>query len=169
MRVVIVIPARFGSTRLPGKPLLDILGKPMIQHVVERARAVGSAHQVVVATDDERIAEKVRSFGGEALMTDPDHASGTDRLSEVMAKVPGDLFVNIQGDEPWVRPEDIEKLIVGMLADESVAVGTLCHRLPAREARNPNAVKVVLADNGDALYFSRAPIPYPRVNDSEAV
>jgi 3-deoxy-manno-octulosonate cytidylyltransferase (CMP-KDO synthetase) len=169
MRVVIVIPARFGSTRLPGKPLLDILGKPMIQHVVERARAVGSAHQVVVATDDERIAEKVRSFGGEALMTDPDHASGTDRLSEVMAKVPGDLFVNIQGDEPLVRPEDIEKLIVGMLADESVAVGTLCHRLPAREARNPNAVKVVLADNGDALYFSRAPIPYPRVNDSEAV
>jgi 3-deoxy-D-manno-octulosonate 8-phosphate phosphatase (KDO 8-P phosphatase) len=168
MRVVIVIPARFGSSRLPGKPLADILGKPMIQHVVERASTVTSAHHVIVATDDERVAGAVCSFGGNALMTDPDHASGTDRLVEVMAKIAGDLYVNIQGDEPLVRPEDIEKLVAGMLADESVTVGTLCHRMSAWEARNPNAVKVVLADNGDALYFSRAPIPHPRENDCRA-
>ncbi|RQW87478.1 MAG: 3-deoxy-manno-octulosonate cytidylyltransferase, partial [Geobacter sp.] len=169
MNVVIVIPARFGSSRLPGKPLADILGKPMIQHVYERACAVRTAQRVVVATDDERVAETVRSFGGAALMTDPDHSSGTDRLVEVMEKVPADLYINIQGDEPLVRPEDIEKLIAGMLVDDSVAVGTLCHTLPAGEAHNPNAVKVVLDDNGDALYFSRAPIPFPRDDDYTGV
>ncbi|MFZ0255875.1 MAG: 3-deoxy-manno-octulosonate cytidylyltransferase [Gammaproteobacteria bacterium] len=168
MQVVIVIPARFGSSRLPGKPLIDILGKPMIQHVVERAHKVRTAQHVVVATDDDRILQAVRAFGGEALLTSRDHASGTDRLVEVMTTVPSDIYVNIQGDEPLVRPEDIEVLIAGMLADESVAVGTLCHSLPAAEASNPNAVKVVLATNGDALYFSRAPIPYPRDHDGKA-
>jgi 3-deoxy-D-manno-octulosonate 8-phosphate phosphatase (KDO 8-P phosphatase) len=101
-------------------------------------------------------------------MTDPSHPSGTDRLVEVMGKVEGDLYVNIQGDEPMVRPSDIEGLIAGMKADSSVAVGTLCHALPAAEAHNPNTVKVVLAANGDALYFSRALIPYPREEGPEA-
>ncbi|CAK0765144.1 3-deoxy-manno-octulosonate cytidylyltransferase (CMP-KDO synthetase) [Gammaproteobacteria bacterium] len=169
MSVIIVIPARFGSSRLPGKPLLDILGKPMIQHVVERASAVRSVCKVVVATDDERVAEKVRSFGGEVMMTNPDHASGTDRLVEVMAAIPGDLYVNLQGDEPMARSGDIDKLINGMMADESVQVGTLYHACAIEEARNPNVVKVVLAANGDALYFSRALIPFPRDNDTPGI
>lgn len=168
MKVIIVVPARYGSTRLPGKPLADLLGKPMIQHVVERAREVRSAQQVIVATDDERVIQAVKNFGGEALMTDPHHPSGTDRLVEVMGKVPGDLYVNLQGDEPLVRPGDIDTLIEGMRADPSVAVGTLCHPMSNEEARNPNMVKVVLTEKGDALYFSRAPIPYPRDGEGEA-
>lgn len=165
MQVVIVIPARFGSSRLPGKPLIDLLGKPMIQHVVERAAKVRTADRVIVATDDDRVLQAVAALGAEALLTSRHHVSGTDRLVEVMATVPGDLYVNIQGDEPLVRPEDIERLIAGMLTDGSIAVGTLCHPLPPEEAGNPNAVKVVLAANGDALYFSRAPIPYSRDGD----
>jgi len=168
MQVVIVIPARYASKRLPGKPLLDILGKPMILHVADRARAVRSAQRVIVATDDERIANVVRGAGAEAMMTSPEHVTGTDRLVEVAGRVPGDLYINLQGDEPLIRPEDVETLITGMLADESVAVGTLCHRLSALEARDPNIVKVVLAENGNALYFSRAPIPHPRDDDDQA-
>jgi len=165
-RVVIVIPARYGSTRLPGKPLADIAGKPMIQHVYERALQVASAHEVVIATDDERVAEVVRSFGGKSVMTSQDHPSGTDRLAEVMSYIPADIYINLQGDEPLVRPSDIESLIVGMLADTNVSIGTLCHTIDAEEARNPNTVKVVLATNGNALYFSRSPIPYPRDNEA---
>ena len=161
-RVAIVIPARYGSTRLPGKPLVDILGKPMVQHVYERACEVKGADEVVVATDDERVAEAVRAFGGVVVMTSPDHPSGTDRLAEVMRRVDADLYVNIQGDEPMVKPGDIETLIAGMRADVALHVGTLCHAIDAQEALNPNLVKVVLADNGDALYFSRAAIPHPR-------
>jgi 3-deoxy-manno-octulosonate cytidylyltransferase (CMP-KDO synthetase) len=168
MQVVIVIPARYASKRLPGKPLLDILGKPMILHVADRARAVRSAQRVIVATDDERIARVVRAAGFEAMMTSPEHATGTDRLVEVAGRIPGDLYINLQGDEPLVRPADVETLITGMLADESVAVGTLCHRIPALEARDPNIVKVVLAENCNALYFSRAPIPHPRDDDDQA-
>jgi 3-deoxy-D-manno-octulosonate 8-phosphate phosphatase (KDO 8-P phosphatase) len=162
MQVVIVIPARYASKRLPGKPLLDILGKPMILHVADRARTVRSAQRVIVATDDERIAQVVRGAGVEAMMTSAEHATGTDRLVEVALRVSADLYINLQGDEPLVRPEDIEALITGMLADESVAVGTLCHPVSALEAKDPNIVKVVIAENGNALYFSRAPIPYPR-------
>ncbi|MFK3820484.1 3-deoxy-manno-octulosonate cytidylyltransferase [Pseudomonas sp. NPDC089407] len=161
-RVAIVIPARYGSTRLPGKPLADIAGKPMVQHVYERALQVASAHVVVIATDDERVAEAVRGFGGDCVMTSPDHPSGTDRLAEVMTQVDADIYINLQGDEPLVRPADIDALAAGMLADASVSVGTLCHSIDAHEASNPNAVKVVLASNGNALYFSRSPIPYPR-------
>lgn len=164
-RVAIVIPARYGSTRLPGKPLADIAGKPMVQHVYERALKVGNAHVVVVATDDARVAEAVHGFGGQCVMTSPDHPSGTDRLAEVMAQVEADIYINLQGDEPLVRPTDIEALATGMLADSSVNVGTLCHVIDAHEAENPNTVKVVLTGNGNALYFSRSPIPYPR--DSE--
>jgi len=161
-RLAIVIPARYASTRLPGKPLADILGKPMVQHVYERAMQVHDAHAVLVATDDARVAEAVKAFGGRCVMTSPDHPSGTDRLAEVMEQVDADVYINLQGDEPLVRPEDISKLAAGMWADPAVQVGTLCHPITAEEASNPNMVKVVLATNGDALYFSRSPIPYPR-------
>lgn len=163
---VIVIPARYHATRLPGKPLADIHGKPMVQHVYERALQVPQAQAVLVATDDVRIRDTVRGFGGRCVMTSPDHPSGTDRLVEVMAQEEADIYINLQCDEPLVRPADITRLAVGMGADCSVQVGTLCHSLPAGEATNPNAVKVVLAANGDALYFSRAPIPYPRNLDT---
>lgn len=161
-RLVIVIPARYGSTRLPGKPLADIMGKPMVQHVYERAMQAPQVHAVLVATDDARGGDAVRAFGGRCVMTAPDHPSGTDRLAEVMAQVEADIYINLQGDEPLVRPDDIAKLAAGMWTDPSVQVGTLCHSIPAEEAANPNTVKVVLATNGDALYFSRAPIPYAR-------
>ncbi len=161
-RLAIVIPARYASTRLPGKPLADILGKPMVQHVYERALQVPQVHAVLVATDDARVADAVRAFGGRCVMTSPDHPSGTDRLAEVMTQVEADVYINLQGDEPLVRPADITKLAAGMWADPAVQVGTLCHPITTEEASNPNTVKVVLAANGDALYFSRAPIPYPR-------
>jgi 3-deoxy-manno-octulosonate cytidylyltransferase (CMP-KDO synthetase) len=168
MRAVIVIPARYGSSRLPGKPLADLLGKPMVQHVYERACMVPGVAQVVIATDDERVAHVAQSFGGRVEMTSPDHPTGTDRLVEVMHRVEGDTFINVQGDEPLVRPGDIARLVDGLAADPGVQVGTLCHPLPAQEAANPNTVKVVVADNGDALYFSRAPIPYPRDHSDTA-
>lgn len=164
-RVAIVIPARYGSTRLPGKPLADILGKPMVQHVYEQALQVPHVHAVIVATDDVRVAQAVEAFGGRCVMTSPDHPSGTDRLAEVMRAVDADIYINLQGDEPMVRPGDIALLAQGMRADPALQVGTLCHRIPAAESTNPNTVKVVLATNGDALYFSRAPIPFPRDGD----
>lgn len=161
-RVVLVIPARFGSSRLPGKPLADLLGKPMVQWVYEKALQVPSADTVVVATDDQRIVDAVKVFGGNVLLTSPHHPSGTDRLVEVMGQVDADIYINLQGDEPLVRPEDVEQLAQGMLADMAVDVGTLYHAIEDEEAQNPNAVKVVLGQEGDALYFSRSPIPYPR-------
>lgn len=161
-KLAIVIPARYSSTRLPGKPLADIVGKPMVQHVYERAMQVSEVDTVCVATDDERIASVVRGFGGTCVMTSAEHFSGTDRLTEVMAALPADIYVNLQGDEPMVRPADIETLVAGMRADGTLEVGTLCHAITAQEALNSNAVKVVVANNGDALYFSRAPVPYPR-------
>lgn len=162
MKSVIIIPARYGSTRLPGKPLVDILGKPMIQHVYDRACQVPEVADVVVATDDQRVVDAVAAFGGRAILTSPDHASGTDRLVEVMDRMPADLYVNLQGDEPLVRPEDIALLVNGMNACPDIQVGTLCHPISADEAVNPNCVKVVLTGSGEALYFSRAPVPYPR-------
>lgn len=160
--VALVIPARYGSSRLPGKPLADLLGKPMIQWVYEKAQQVPSAQTVVVATDDERIVNAVRAFGGNVVITSPHHPSGTDRLVEVMGQVEADVYINLQGDEPLVRPTDLEQLAQGMLSDPSVDVGTLYHSIDDEEAQNPNAVKVVLGHAGNALYFSRSPIPYPR-------
>jgi 3-deoxy-manno-octulosonate cytidylyltransferase (CMP-KDO synthetase) len=159
-RLAIVIPARYGSTRLPGKPLVDILGKPMVQHVYERAMQVPHVEAVVVATDDSRIMAAVCAFGGQCLMTSPDHPSGTDRLTEVMRQIDADIYINLQCDEPLVRPEDIAKLANGMCLDPSVQVGTLCHRISAEEAQVPHTVKVVVTARGDALYFSRSPIPF---------
>jgi len=133
----------------------------MIQHVYERAREVTGVYDVVVATDDERVAIATRAFGGTAIMTSPDHPSGTDRLVEVMRQIPADVYINVQADEPLVRPEDLSTLLLAM-QDEHLPVGTLCHPIDPNEANNPNCVKVVLDNDGYALYFSRSPIPYPR-------
>ncbi len=166
-RVAVVIPARFASTRLPGKPLLRDTGKYLIQHVYEQAtRSV--AEVVVVATDDERIAAAVREFGGVVAMTRADHPSGTDRVAEVAAGLDADVVVNLQGDEPQFDPAGIDQL-AGLLADTPAAdVATLA--APIREAGNyqsPNAVKVVCNDRGRALYFSRSPVPFVREGDPD--
>ncbi|MGP5361192.1 3-deoxy-manno-octulosonate cytidylyltransferase [Psychrobacter celer] len=165
--VAIVIPARYSSSRFPGKPLADILGKPMIQHVYEKAASIKNA-TVVVATDDDRILSVVHSFGGKGLMTRRDHASGTDRLVEVMKEIDADLYINLQGDEPLVRVEDLELLIKAMTADTSIEVGTLYHAISAYQAKDPNTVKVVTSHSGRACYFSRSPIPFIRDKDRQA-
>lgn len=165
--VAIVIPARYSSSRFPGKPLADILGKPMIQHVYEKAASIKNT-TVVVATDDDRILSVVHSFGGKGMMTRPDHASGTDRLVEVMNEIDADLYINLQGDEPLVRVEDLDLLIQAMTADTSIEVGTLYHAISAHQAKDPNTVKVVTSHSGRACYFSRSPIPFIRDKDRQA-
>lgn len=161
----IVIPARYGSSRLPGKPLLLIGGKPMIAHVCERALEAG-ASEVVVATDDERIGEAIAGLGVKAVMTRPDHNSGTERIAEVadiLAWADSELIVNVQGDEPLIRPELIRRLAKVLAVQGEAEVATLAAPITERaEVFNPNAVKVVLDRNGHALYFSRAPIPWHR-------
>ena len=163
MNVVCIIPSRYASTRLPGKPLLDIAGKPMIQHVVERVRQARRPSRVIVATDDERIAEAVRSFGGEARMTAADHPTGTDRLAEVAATLPEmDLVLNIQGDEPLIPPQTIDELVAAFDDCPDLPMATLMTPMTEAETNNPAAVKVVASLDGHALYFSRSLIPYPR-------
>jgi len=157
---LIVIPARFQSSRFPGKPLADILGKPMIQHVYERSCLAQCAERVIVATDDQRIVDAVEGFGGEVMMTSPKHPSGTDRLIEVARQVEGEIYINVQGDEPLIRPEDIDRLGATMLEDGSIDVATLCHPIPLKQALDLNTVKLVRSHSGNALYFSRNPIPY---------
>jgi 3-deoxy-manno-octulosonate cytidylyltransferase (CMP-KDO synthetase) len=158
--VLAVIPARYQSTRLPGKILADIAGHPMIEHVYRRAAAARLVHGVIVATDDERIAAAVRGFGGAAVMTRAEHVSGTDRIAEVVAALPCRAVVNVQGDEPLIEPETIDAAVKPLLEDSTVDISTLCRPfLDAEEFRNPNVVKVVTNYRGDALYFSRAPIP----------
>jgi 3-deoxy-manno-octulosonate cytidylyltransferase (CMP-KDO synthetase) len=163
MKVVAILPARYGSTRFPGKPLVDIAGKPMIQHVYERTAQTRSINRVIVATDDERIRAAVESFGGEVQMTRDDHPSGTDRLAEVAGRIEADLIVNVQGDEPLIDPVMIEAAVTPLLADPSILMGTLMSRIEDfEECTNPNVVKVVSDRAGFALYFSRASIPYGR-------
>ncbi|MBP3729861.1 MAG: 3-deoxy-manno-octulosonate cytidylyltransferase [Mailhella sp.] len=162
MSIIAVIPSRFASTRLPGKPLADICGKPMVQRVYERVCQAEIFDKVLVATDDERIMAAVEAFGGTACMTSRDCPSGSDRLIEVAKGHPADIYVNIQGDEPLVEPSSIKKLARAMLDDPYLQMGTLCYRISAEQAKNPNLVKVVRAHNGNALYFSRSPVPYPR-------
>ena len=158
--VLAVIPARFHSTRLPGKILADIAGKSMIEHVYRRAAAATRVHAVIVATDDERIASAVRSFGGAALMTRADHVSGTDRIAEAIGNLPCRAVVNVQGDEPLIEPETIDAAIAPLLADSSVEMSTLSRPFQSlEEFKSPHVVKVVTNLVGDALYFSRAPIP----------
>lgn len=163
MRVTAVIPARYASTRFPGKPLADLCGKPMIQWVYERTARCLAVNRVIVATDDERIATAVRAFGGEVVMTRADHVTGTDRLAEVAAKIESALIVNVQGDEPLIDSRMIEQAIEPMRRNPGVPMGTLKSRiLTVAEYLNPNVVKVVTDRNDYALYFSRAPIPYGR-------
>ncbi len=161
--VLAVIPARFQSTRLPGKILADIAGKPMIEHVYRRAAAASHVHAVIVATDDERIASAVRDFGGVALMTRADHVSGTDRIAEVVSQFPCRIIVNVQGDEPLIEPSTVDAAVAPLVADTSVEMSTLSRPFQGiEEFKSPHVVKVVTDLNGDALYFSRAPIPCSR-------
>ncbi|MBF0191351.1 MAG: 3-deoxy-manno-octulosonate cytidylyltransferase [Magnetococcales bacterium] len=164
----VVIPARYGSTRLPGKPLLDLGGKPMIQWVCEAAGRSG-ASSVVVATDDGRIRDAVAAFGGRVVMTSPDHLSGTDRVAEAAASLQETVIVNVQGDEPFLDPALIDLVASPLLQDSAFAMSTVAHPLTdPQEAFNPNVVKVVCDRAGRALYFSRAPLPWNRDLWSEA-
>ena len=168
MSVAIVIPARYASTRLPGKPLLRDTGKFLIQHVHELACRSRYADHVIVAVDDQRVFEAVESFGGRALMTRIDHVSGTDRIAEVARQLDEDIIVNLQGDEPQFEPAALDLLVQLLIDDPSSGMASLM--TPIRDAatyRNPNAVKVVADDAGRALCFSRAPIPFGRDADPE--
>ena len=161
---IAIIPARYGSTRFPGKPLASDTGRPLIQHVVEQVYKAERVSRVLVATDDERIAQAVRGFGGEVVMTRDGHPNGTSRLAEVVDVLDLDdeaWVLNVQGDEPEIDPAVLDALIAAA-ADGDAPMLTLCHPIDAAEAANPNVVKVVTDTSGNALYFSRAPIPYPR-------
>ncbi|MBI9093995.1 MAG: 3-deoxy-manno-octulosonate cytidylyltransferase [Sphaerochaeta sp.] len=163
MKTIGIIPARYGSSRLPGKPLKMICGKSMIQHVYEQAMKATTLDSVVVATDDERIIAAVKAFGGEAFLTSPDHKNGSDRIAEVAAHMDCDIVVNIQGDEPLISPEIIDEFVQEMLQDPTLVMVTGCHEIHDDQAlKNPNVVKVVTNLQGFALLFSRSLIPYPR-------
>lgn len=163
MKVLCVIPARYASTRLPGKPLSMIAGKPMIQWVYERASLARTPFAVVVATDSELVKKAVEAFGGRAMMTSPDHPSGTDRLAEVALSYPDvDVIVNVQGDEPMMPPEVIDKLAAAFEGNDELQMATLKVAMKEEDYANPAAVKVVTDLNGYALYFSRSLMPYPR-------
>jgi 3-deoxy-manno-octulosonate cytidylyltransferase (CMP-KDO synthetase) len=167
--VVIVIPARYGSTRLPGKPLVSLAGKSMIERVYERAKLSKLAHRVIVATDDDRIVQAVQSFDGEALMTRSSHRTGTERVAEVATHVnEGEIFVNVQGDEPLLDPEAIDTAIKALLEEPAASISTVATliKTPA-EIMDPNVVKTILDFDDNALYFSRAPIPWVRDSASK--
>lgn len=161
--IIGVIPARYQSTRLPGKPLSDIGGKPMIQWVYEGACQARLLDEVWVATDDKRIYQAVQDFGGRAVMTSPDHQTGTDRLAEVAAKIPCEIVVNIQGDEPLIRGKIIDQVVQPLIGDVKIPMGTAMVRESDPEAlHDPSVVKVVPDALGFATYFSRSLIPFPR-------
>ncbi len=162
-KVVVVIPARYGSIRLPGKPLVSLAGKPMIQRVYERAKLAPRVNRVIVATDDERIVKAVEAFGGEARMTRSEHRTGTERVAEVAAHEEGDVFVNVQGDEPLLDPHAIDVAVDSLLEEPAAAISTVATPIKApSDIMDPNVVKVVLDFDGNAIYFSRAPIPWVR-------
>ena len=162
--VVAIIPARYASQRLPAKPLADICGKPMIQHVYERTGRASSVERVVVATDDERIATVVREFKGDVMMTPANLQTGTDRIAWAAESLPGaDIIINVQGDEPLIEPAMIDQAVRPLLEDSSILVGTLIRKIEhTDELLNPGIVKVVIDQDCDALYFSRSPIPFGR-------
>ena len=162
-KVVIVSPARYGSTRLARKPLISLAGKLMIQRVYERAKLAEKADRVIVATDDERVVKAVEEFGGEARMTRTDHRTGTDRVAEVAAHVAGDVFVNVQGDEPLLDPAAVDTAVNALREQPAAAISTVATpiKTPA-DIMDPNVVKAVLDFENYALYFSRAPIPWVR-------
>ncbi|MCZ6481504.1 MAG: 3-deoxy-manno-octulosonate cytidylyltransferase [Candidatus Methylomirabilales bacterium] len=164
MRAVGVIPARYASSRFPGKPLADLRGRPLVQHVYERARRSKTLARVVVATDDLRIRDAVVAFGGEVQLTGLHHPSGTDRVAEVAASLSCEIVVNIQGDEPLIEPPMIDEAVSPFFVESDLIMGTVCRRLEKEEEwQSPHVVKVVRDRRGFALYFSRTPIPYARV------
>lgn len=168
MKIIGIIPSRYGSTRFPGKPLVDIFGKPMIQRVYEQAKKSSSLTDVIVATDDERIRQCVLGFGGKAAMTSGTHKTGTDRCAEVVEKMypDFDVAINIQGDEPYIHPEEIDEL-ADCFKDKKVSLATLIMKMDSNEDLfNQNRVKVVVDKNMNALYFSRSPIPFNKTAGS---
>lgn len=173
MKILGVIPARYDSSRFPGKPLADIMGKTMIQRVVEQVQKCTLVDEVIVATDDERIAENVLSSGGNVIMTGKNHRSGTDRIGEVLEKLTAegkffDVVVNIQGDEPFIDHEQIEE-VLSLFNNPEVQIATLAKKITSdEEINNPNVVKLVFGNSAQALYFSRSPIPYLRNKTEEA-
>lgn len=165
--VICVIPARYGSKRFPGKPLASETGRPLIQHVYEAARGARRVDAVVVATDDERIRAAVEAFGGRVVMTAPEHPCGTNRAAEAARAFPkADIVINFQGDEPELDPVLLDRMVEAMEADPSIEAATMAGPLAPEEVNDPNAVKVAMTTSGEALYFSRAPIPFSR--DGEA-
>jgi 3-deoxy-manno-octulosonate cytidylyltransferase (CMP-KDO synthetase) len=162
MSVLAILPARYGSTRFPGKPLTPIAGKPMIQHVWERTRLATQVDAVIIATDDERIREACEGFGADVEMTAVDHPTGTDRLAEVASRHEHDVIVNVQGDEPLIEGFVIDTAIEALLSDSGAAMSTIVHRAEPAAFDDANRVKAVVDTNGIALYFSRAPIPFRR-------
>ena len=169
MKYIGVIPARWASTRFPAKMIAPIAGKPLIQRVVERARQSKLLAEVIVATDDQRIADCVAAIGGRAVMTRADHPSGTDRVAEVARKIRCDIVVNIQGDEPLVEPAVIDDLARALARDRSASMATLAQEAGAQDLENPNVVKMIVNRQGRAIYFSRHAIPYLRDAAAEPV
>ncbi|MDQ5987177.1 MAG: 8-amino-3,8-dideoxy-manno-octulosonate cytidylyltransferase [Syntrophus sp. SKADARSKE-3] len=172
MNVVCVIPSRYESSRFPGKPLADLCGKPMIQHVYERVLRSKRVSQAAVATDDRRIFEAVTAFGGRAIMTASFHRSGTDRIAEASALLglaDDDIVVNIQGDQPLFEPSQIDEVVAPLIGDPSIPMSTLIYRIVRdEEIADPNAVKTVFDHDGFALYFTRATVPYARDREKAA-
>lgn len=165
MKAFVVIPARYGSSRLPGKLILPeaktLTGKFLIEHVYFRVREAKGVQGVLIATDDRRIFDVVKGFGGEVVMTSPEHKSGTDRVAEVAKKMDADIIVNVQGDEPEVHPEMVDTVVEALQKDKEAVMATLANVIDSREEyQDPHAVKVVMDNKGHALYFSRSPIPY---------
>jgi 3-deoxy-manno-octulosonate cytidylyltransferase (CMP-KDO synthetase) len=166
MRIIGIIPARYGSTRLEGKPLKNILGKPMIQYVYTNVQNSKLIEDVIVATDDQRVLEAVEGFGGKAYLTSIDHTTGTDRIAEVAQKIEADIVVNIQGDEPLLDYRLIDEAIQPMIDDPDLPACTLCRPIESEaDLHSPHVVKAVFDLNGNALYFSRSLIPFPRKRD----
>ncbi|MGD9366642.1 MAG: 3-deoxy-manno-octulosonate cytidylyltransferase [Desulfobacteraceae bacterium] len=169
MKIVAIIPSRYGSTRFDGKPLAPIAGKPMIQHVYEAASKAERIHQVVVATDDRRIFDAVEGFGGRVALTSESQRSGTDRVAEaaqILGMALEDIVINVQGDQPLMDPRCLDEVVAPFNSDPQLGMSTLAFRIvDPQEYTNPKDVKVVLNRNGDALYFSRAPIPFARDDD----
>jgi len=162
MRCCIVIPARMGSTRFPGKPLCDLLGKPMVQWVVEAAQSAAIADRIVVATPDQEILDACASFSAEAILTSASHPTGTDRIAEISRTVKADVYVNVQGDEPLIQPASIAACANPLLDDPTLMMGSVFSECGETEYDDPSVVKVVTDLNGFAMYFSRFPIPFPR-------
>lgn len=166
-RTAIIIPARWGSTRFPGKPLHVIAGKPLIQHVWERCSAAADVDQIIIATDDTRILEAAFSFGAEVALTSSKHPTGTDRIAEIAKNLSStDILLNVQGDEPFLDPKLVTRLIKALKADRRAQMATAACPLDPADLDNPNVVKVVCDLDGDALYFSRSPIPFDRDGDA---